>query len=164
MNHRFLVLILPLLSACLFGACDSSNDVLPFRVLESVTFIDKGAVVPAPLCTIVTLHQESISFISCQNRDTIAAWSTVMTADDFFHLVSIVRVYNLVKTPDPVLPPGATGCVGHQGMVIEFAADGLLESLTIPGSLWCSRNRIYWPAGLESLVTFENDLVNKYKP
>jgi hypothetical protein len=151
-------------SVLLCAACDLSPQPAPSEPIESVSFLDKGAVVPDPVRTLVTIGRDSISFVAYQTGVMIRTWSSSLAPEDFSHLVTIIRENNLTQSPDPVLPRGATGCVGHQGMEIVFTQDEHLETLIISGTLWCSGNRVYWPPGLLSLVTFEETLVNKYEP
>jgi hypothetical protein len=149
----------------LFGAsCDLSHTPTPADEIQSVSFLDKGAVVPDPICTLVTVSQDSIRLAAYQTADTIRAWSSLLVPEDFSHLVTIIRDNNLIGSPDPALPPGVTGCVGHQGMRIVFVQGVRLDTVNISGFLWCTRNRVHWPPGLLSLVSFEDSLINKYKP
>jgi hypothetical protein len=155
-----IVLVAPALFV--LAACNKSAPVTPGGSAQSVSFLNKGAVVPHPISTSVIVNQYFIKFSSTQNGNTIDSWSSVISAQDFSHLISIINDNNLMETSDPVLPQGVGGCIGHQGMTIVMTMDNNVDTLNISGLLWCDRS--FWPAGLVSLVAFQDSLVEKYKP
>ena len=164
MNLRDASILYVALASVFSSVCDHSPAPAPLNAIESVSFLDRGAVVPDPVRTLVTVTRDSIGLIAFQMADTLTAWSSLLAPEDRSRLVSIILTNNLVDSPDPALPPGGTGCVGHQGMEIVFMHDGHFDTLDISGQLWCTGNRVYWPPGLLSLVTLENALVHKYGP
>jgi hypothetical protein len=154
------------LTSALFAlaACNKSNPVIPTKVAQCASFLDKGAVVPRPDITLVIVNQDSMSLLSTRDSSTLDSWSSAVSMQDFSHLASIINDNNLMGAPDPVLPPGAAGCVGARGMSVVLIKEDAIDTLDISGLVWCLGNRSYWPAGLEWLVAFKDSLVNKYRP
>ena len=155
--------ILLTLGTVLF-ACESSNDPTPSQNSRSVTFVDQGAVVPAPVRTVVAVDSYFIVYSSARLDTPLVWWSAHISAQDFAQLIAIVDQNNLAKAPDPVLPQGQNGCVGARAMNIIMVSGDSQDTLTIPGPLRCASLASVWPPGLDSLLGFEKSLVVRYKP
>ncbi len=162
MSTRNLTFILALTAFCFPTACKKSNPETPTESILSISFLNKGAVVPLPVRTLVTVNQDSITYLVAQNGATLNYMSSQVSANDFSHLISIVNTNNLWGATDPVLPAGQMGCVGTQGMTIVMSKETLVDTLNISGLLWCDSCQRFWPTGLSALVTFEDSLVGKY--
>jgi hypothetical protein len=162
MNVRNLTFTFVLTAFFFPTACKKSNPETPIESIQSVSFLNKGAVVPLPTRTLVSVNQDSITFLATQNGTTINYMSSLVAANDFSHLVSIVTDNNLWGAPDPALPAGQMGCVGTQGMTIVMTKETLVDTLNISGPLFCDSCQRFWPTGLSTLVTFEDSLVGKY--
>jgi hypothetical protein len=145
-------------------SCDSSNNPFPPQGSRSVTVVDQGAVVPAPIKTTVAVNSHFIVYSSARLDTPLVWWSSHISAEDFAHLIAIVDEYDLMNAPDPTLPPGEEGCVGARAMNIIMINGDKQDTLTIPGPLRCPNLASFWPAGLDSLLEFEGSLVRKYQP
>ncbi len=144
-------------------ACDRSNNPAP-QNWRSVTFVDQGAVVPAPVRTVVAVDSYSIVYSSTRLDTPLVSWFAHISAQDFAHLIAIVDENNLTSAPDPVLPQGQNGCVGARAMNIIMVNGGSKDTLTIPGPMRCAPLASFWPPGLDSLLAFKESLVTRYKP
>ncbi len=164
MSHLFWSIGTVLTFGTFLCACDSPNSPLPPQDLRSVSFVDQGAVVPAPIRTVVTVNSDFILYTSARLDTPLVSWFSKILAQDFAHLIAIVDQYNLTKAPDPDLPQGQNGCVGSRAMNILMVNGATQDTLTIPGPMRCANLSSFWPAGLDSLLAFEESLVRRYKP
>jgi hypothetical protein len=164
MSHLFRSIGIVLTSGTFLFACDSPNNPLPSQDSRSVSFVDQGAVVPAPVRTVVTVNPDFIFYASARLDTPLVSWFSKILAQDFAHLTAIVEQYNLTKAPDPALPQGQNGCVGSRAMNIVMVNGATQDTLTIPGPMRCANLSSLWPAGLDSLLAFEESLVQRYRP
>ena len=161
MNSKSLsIALIAVFSIFLLANC--SNSTSTSATNQSISFLDKGAVVPDPVSTLVTVNQQFVEYSTSKSGVVRNSWSSVISPDDFLRLMSIVDHFGLLDAPDPVLPQGVTGCTGGQGIRIVTTRDSRIDTLNISGLIECYR--AYWPAGLDSLIQFEASIVNKYKP
>jgi hypothetical protein len=144
-------------------SCDKSDPVTSTGYINNISFLDKGGVVAYPITTVVTIDPCLIKFIKTQKGNTIDFWVNKISTEDYSRLSSIVSDNKLMDAPDPVLPPGVSGCIGNSGMTIVMKKQNLIDTLDISGNLMCGAES-YWPAGLHSLLVLKDSLVNKYKP
>lgn len=164
MSHLFRSLGIVLTFWTFLCACDSSNNPMPSQDSRSVSFVDQGAVVPAPVRTVITVNPDFIFYSSARLDTPLVSWFSKILMQDFTHLIAIVDQYNLMKAPDPALPQGQNGCVGSGAMNIVMVNGGTLDTLNIPGPLRCANLASFWPPGLDSLLAFEESLVKRYRP
>jgi hypothetical protein len=158
MHDRLILMAIIVSMAIILGGCKKSEPTEPVKSTSYISFLDKGAVVPQPVSTLVTIDQENITFVSSQNGVAISSWSTKMQTPDYTHLISIINNNNLIGAPDPI---GSSLCVGAQAIIILIKENSTVDTINIAGVLRCDKS--CWPAGLDSLVTFKDSLVNKYK-
>ena len=159
LNYLFVVL---LLVAGFLLSCnehsDDSKDSSTIPVSE-VIFVDKGAVVPNPVSTAVTITPNSIEYVKSQSNTVIEEWSNPIEASDFDSVQEIIDVYDLFNGTDITLAEGQMPCAGWQGMTVTLVGADTSHTINIPGSV-CSRDQ--WSEGVRALVELKEDLVEKY--
>ena len=64
----------------------------------------------------------------------------------------------LFGAPDP---SRGLSCVGSRGMSIFIKENNIVDTINISGIYMCDKSG--WPIGLDSLVAFQDSLVNKYQ-
>jgi hypothetical protein len=158
MLRRVLTPALLLCTILLFGSCEESHPPGPAPSGMVVSFLDKGAVVPDPVSTLVVIRPLRISSLSTQDGTTIHSWYSEIESQEYNRMVSIVQDNHLVGSPDP--PVGSGRCVGAREMLVVMQSYGLVDTLTIAGVVRCDTTA--WPAGLNSLVRMKDALVTKY--
>jgi hypothetical protein len=151
-----IILILIILS-CYFG-CSSHSD--GSNVTQAVTIIYKGAVVPNPVSTTVSIDPYFINYSQAQSGAIIGGWSKPIQPADFTLVWKVIDDNKLYESGD-VLPVGGPPCVGSQGMTIRIYKDNSVHSFDIYSGAVCVRTQ--WPAGVRDLVEHEEALVNKYQ-
>ena len=137
---------------------DDSNDSNNIPVSE-VSFVDKGAVVPNPVSTTVTITPDSIEYVKSQTNTIIEEWSNPIEASDFDSAQRIINEYDLFNGSDITLTEGQMPCAGWQGMTVMLVGTNTTHTINIPGSV-CSRDQ--WSEGIRALVELKEDLVEKY--
>ncbi len=158
MVHRVLKPTFLTLTLLLFGSCEESESPGPGSSDMIVSFLDRGAVVPDPVSTLVVIGRLRISSESTQGGVTIHSWESEIENQDYELMTAIVQDNHLVGAHDPSV--GAHPCVGAREMLVIFGAGGLLDTLNIAGMARCDTTT--WPAGLNSLVRLKDALVTKY--
>jgi hypothetical protein len=138
--------------------CKDSSPTQPPGDKSFVMVVDKGAVVPDPVETLVVVEPEKISGASMQNGVASSTWSSKIDSQDYIRLVRFAIDSLLFRGPEPQFGPGS--CEGARELVVYITIDGLADTITVPGFKRC--NSITWPAGLRSLVSFKDALVTKY--
>ncbi|MGD0337966.1 MAG: hypothetical protein ABSB78_04195 [Bacteroidota bacterium] len=159
MYNRIFSITIFLSLVVVLGSCKKSEPTEPVKSTSYVSFLDKGAVVPQPVSTLVTVDQEDIIFVSSQNGVTISSWSAKIQSQEYNHMISLINNNKLVGAPDPT---GSSLCVGAQALIIVIKEDNITDTLNIAGVYRCDKS--CWPMGLDSLVAFKDSLVDKYKP
>ena len=147
-----------LVSLVVVAGCKKSEPTELVSPSSSVGFLYYGAVVPNPVSTMITVEQEEIRSVSTQKGVVLSSWSAKIQMADYDHLVSIIDNNNLIGAPDPI---GGRPCVGSGGMSIFVNQHNTVDTINILGIYMCDRS--CWPTGLDSLVVFQDSLVNKYK-
>ncbi len=158
MVHRVLKPTFLLLTLLLLGSCEESQSPGPASSDMIVSFLDRGAVVPDPVSTLVVIGRLRISSESTQGGVTIHSWVSEIESQDYELMTAIVQGNHLVGAPDPSL--GDHPCVGAREFLVVIEAGGLLDTLKIAGVARCDTTT--WPAGLSSLVRLKDAFVTKY--
>lgn len=158
MVHRVLKPTFLFLALLLLGGCEESQSPGPASSDMVVSFLDRGAVVPNPVSTLVVIGRLRISSESTQGGVAIHSWESEIEQQDYEQMTAIVQSNHLIGAPDPSI--GASPCVGASEMLVIFGVGGLLDTLKIAGVARCDTTT--WPAGLNSLVRFKDALVAKY--
>jgi hypothetical protein len=164
MYHHISVSIIIVFILTLFIVCKNSNPITPTGTIASVSFLYYGAVIPQPIKTLITFDSYFIRLLSTQNGNTINSWFARISVQEYSRLMSIINNNDLMNASDPVLPQGVFGCVGSGGLSIVMKKESVVDTLYISGPLCCYNLKQYWPSGLDTLLVFEDSLVNKYKP
>ncbi len=160
MMHRVLRPTILSIAILMSGGCEESQPPGPATSNMVVSFLDRGAVVPDPVSTLVVIGQLRISSESTQSGVTIHSWESDIESQDYELMTAIVQNNHLVGAPDP--PLGAAPCVGAREMLVIIGTGGLLDTLKIAGVVRCDTTT--WPAGLSSLLRLKGALVAKYGP
>ncbi len=163
--ERFLKSACVMIVMPLFFGCGSGGDRWNAVMLENfgiqeVTFEDKGAVVPNPLITTVSMDSGSIRYSESQSDQVIGEWSKPIEIADFRSVRTIISDNKLYMSED-VLPSGQFPCLGSHEMTISIRKDNNIHSFTIDGGVYCDRSQ--WPSGVRELVELKDTLVEKYK-
>jgi hypothetical protein len=140
-------------------SCKKSEPTEPVIPISFISFLYYGAVVPNPISTLITVEPEEIKSALSQNGVVISSWSAKIQNQEYNHLISIIDNNKLIGAPDPV---GGRLCVGSAGMSVFIKENNIIDTINIAGLYYCDKS--CWPTGLDSLVAFEDSLVNKYKP
>ncbi len=160
MVHRMLGPAVLSIAVLLFAGCEESQPPGPATTNMVVSFLDRGAVVPNPVSTLVVIGELRISSESTQGGVTIHSWESDIESQDYELMTAIVQNNHLVGAPDP--PLGAAPCLGAREMLVIIETGGLLDTLKIAGVVRCDTTT--WPAGLNSLLRLKDALVAKYGP
>lgn len=160
MHHRVITLALLSSIAPWLESCEESHPTQPVTAGMVISFLDRGAVVPDPISTLVIIRALLISSESKQAGVTIRSWDSEIESAEYDRIVSIVQDNHLVGAPDP--SAGARPCVGAREMLVVINAEGILDTLKIAGVVRCDTTT--WPAGLNSLINLQSALVEKYSP
>ncbi len=163
MSHKISYSILLIVTIVFILSCEKSSTVTPAESSDFVSFLDKGAVVPEPMSTLVTIDRSKIELVSSQNGITINYWSNKISNENYLLLTSIIKNNNLMNVADPT-PSSNPGeiCIGHKGARIIMRLQNTIDTINIPGQVICDRLR--WPIGLDSLVALKDTLVNMSEP
>jgi len=156
-RYRMLALAVIALSCC--QGCGNGNDNQSSD-LQRVTFVNKGAVVPAPVIRTVAIDRQTISYSDTQAGQPISSWSRQVQFADYSSIQRTVKEYNLLEARNVTLPVGHQGCVGARGMTITMATGSKVHSFDISADVWC--NRDLWPEGIRNLVNLEDALIAEY--
>ena len=150
--------VLALISfSCLFGCGSTSNNG---NGIQGVTFLDKGAVVPNPVSTTVSIDSNSINYSQTQSGVNIGGWSKQIQFSDYTSIQKVIADNKLYEAGD-VVSPGQPACTGAKGMTIKITNVNNVHPFDIDGGILCDRTQ--WPVGVRDLVTLEEALVVKYK-
>ena len=105
------------------GGCKEPQPIQPIDSRTYFSFLDKGAVVPEPVETVVAIDRDDILSITSQNGVPIRTWSRKIDSRDYILLVSVVENNGLLGAPDVRLTTNP--CVGMQELVVVIAFDGV---------------------------------------
>jgi len=156
---RTISLITILVSLIILASCKKSEPTEPVTSISSVSFLYYGAVVPNPTSTLITVEPENLNYASFKNGLQLNSWSAKIQSSEFAHFNSIIDNNKLIGAPDPI---GSQRCVGSAGMSIFIKENDIVDTINISGIYMCGGS--CGNIGLDSLVAFEDSLVNKYKP
>jgi hypothetical protein len=156
-NRIFIITIIVFLVVIL-GSCKKSEPTEPVTPASYISFLDYGAVVPSPVLTLITVDPEEIKSASSKNGVLLSSWSAKIQSAEYNHFISIIDNNKLIGAPDPI---GGRPCVGSGGMSIFITENNIVDTINISGIYMCDKS--CWHTGLDSLVAFQDSLVNKYK-
>lgn len=142
---------------CFIG-CGSDNENGTTGI-QGVTIVDKGAVVPNPISTTVSIDSSSIKYSQSQSDQIINGWSKKIQFADYTSVRKVISDNKLYMN-DNVLPTDQFPCMGSHGMTISIEKDNSVHSFDIAGGIYCNRNK--WPSGVRDLVNLKDTLVDKY--
>jgi hypothetical protein len=157
--YRIISLLTILVSLIVLGSCKKAEPTEPVTSVSSVNFLYYGAVVPNPISTLVTIEPDDITSVSSENGVVLSSWSAKIQVAEYNHLNSIIDNNKLIGAPDPI---GSQQCVGSRGMSIFIKENTVVDTINIAGIYMCGSS--CGNIGLDSLIAFEDSLVNKYKP
>lgn len=159
LNYLFVALLL--VAGFLLSCNDHSDDSSDSNNISvsEVSFVDKGAVVPDPVSTTVTIRPDSIEYVKSQSNTVIEEWSNQIEASDFDLVQQTIDQYDLFNSNDITLSEVQMPCLGWKGMAITLIGPNTTHAINISGSV-CSRDQ--WSEGVHALVDLKDDLVEKY--
>jgi hypothetical protein len=137
-----LLVLMAALPGCNDGSDDSSSGV------ESVTFLDNGAVSENPVSTTIIFKSGTAQYSQTQSGKVINGWSADFDATYFLSFQQIIADHGLLKQENIVLKPGQTGCEGWRGMAILIGTGSASHEFTISGDV-C---RDDLPEGVRELI------------
>lgn len=140
----------------LFG-CGSGNES-QYSEIQTMTFVDKGAVAEYPTITTITIDQNSITKTEAQSGVIFGKWTKEILMADYISLRNIITDKNLMNESDITLAPGQEGCSGWRGMAITIQTDGP-HHFDIDGAA-CDMSK--WPAGVHDLVIMKDSIAAAY--
>jgi hypothetical protein len=144
--------------SCFLGCGSNSNNTV--TGIQGVTFIDKGAVVPNPITTTVSINSNSINYSQTQPGSIISEWSKQIQFSEYTSVRKVISDNKLYESGN-VLPSGQSTCIGTRGMTIIITKDNIVHPFDIDGGIFCDKTQ--WPVGVRNLVNLEDALVAKYK-
>ena len=133
--------ILALIILSFFFGCSGHNDAANAK--QDVTIVYKGAVVPNPVSTTVSLDPYFINYSRTQTGAIIDSWSKPIQASDFAAVWKIIDDNKLYDQGDVLPVLGGPLCVGSQGMNVKISKDNSVHSFDISGGIVCDRAQ--WP-------------------
>ena len=159
MCNRIIIITIIVFLVVILGSCKKSTPTEPVTPASYISFLYYGAVVPQPTSILVTIEPEDIKYVSSKNGVQLSSWSTKIQNSEYSHFISIIDNNKLIGAPDPI---GGRQCVGSEGMSIFIKENNIVDTINISGLYMCDKS--CWHSGLDSLVAFQDSLVNKYKP
>jgi len=152
-----LSIVLATVALCSFGCGSSSNNT--DTGIQRVSIIDKGAVVPKPITTTVTIDLTNIKYSQSQAGQIIGGWTNLIQSDDYSNVQKIVGDNNLFESGN-ITSEAPTMCVGGSGITITKKKNDNDHTFDINSDMLCDRAK--WPAGVRDLVNLKDTLVAQY--
>lgn len=153
-----LLFVLAVLIGCNENSKLDSEDVSSSDY-PNVVFINRGAVVPDPVVSTVTIDPFAITYNDSQSGNIINYWFKPLLEDEFDSLKELIERYDLLNADDVTLADGQEPMCGWQGMTIIIFLNDDVHSIDICGEV----NQEQWPKGIKALIALKDQIYEKYK-